>query len=146
MTDEITVGLDEGLALYLQEHGHGTYAPDAAGGSIFVGKLPQTPNECVAIFPTGGFVASIKDGWDLPTIQVRVRGAPNAFRATEQRAQAIYNRLQGLKQHRLANGILVIRCQGMQSAPNYIAPDEADRPEFSINYQLEVRNLSVHRV
>lgn len=147
MTDEVVdVGLDEGLAAYLETHGHGTYTPTASGGSIFVGKLPQTPDSCIAIFPTGGFVASIKDGYDLPTIQVRIRGAANDYIETRDRAQAVYNRLQGLKQYRLSNGILIVRCQGVQSGPNYIAPDEKDRPEFSINYMLEIRNLSVHRV
>ncbi len=146
MSEEITEGVDEGLARYLETHGFGTYQPTGAGGTIFVGKLPQQPDVCLAIFPTGGFVASIKDGYDFPTIQVRVRGAPHDYRATEARAQAAYNQLQGLKQHKLSNGILIVRMQGMQSAPNYIAPDERERPEFSINYMLEVRNLSVHRV
>lgn len=134
-----------GIAQYLDAQGVGDYEPDSAGGSIYVQKLPQTPDEAIGIFASGGFEASGVWGYDNPTVNVQVRGAPHDPVGALAKARAVYSALHGFHMATLPDGTFVINCRGIQSGPVSLGPDENDRFRFSLNFQLEVRNVTEHR-
>ena len=126
------------IADYLAANGLGT-----VGTNVFALQLPSAPDTCLAVYPTGGGRADSKLGYDNPTIQVRTRSS-NPLTAFENAAQA-YNLLHGLRRVTLSGGSYLVHCTGIQSAPVYIGRDERKRDEYTLNYQLVVRNQSTHR-
>lgn len=133
------------LALYLDQISLGEYEPTSAGGTIFLEELPQSPDAAIALFSTGGPQASGKHGYDSPVVNVHVRGAANDVIGALAKATAIYDALHGLHSMALPGGIRVINCLGLQSGPITIGRDQNDRPRYSLNFQLEVRNVSANR-
>lgn len=140
MTEPIT-----GIAQYLDAQGVGEYEPASPGGSIFIQKLPQTPDVAIGIFATGGYLASGKWGYDLPTVNIQVRGAAHDPVGALAKARAVYAALHGFHMAALPDGTFVINCRGIQSGPVSLGPDDEDRFRFSLNFQLEVRNVTEHR-
>lgn len=133
------------LALYLDAQALGVYEPDEAGGTIFVEKMPQTPDEAIALFATGGLQASGKHGYDSPTVNVQVRGPENDPLAALAKAEAVYGALQGLHRATLPGGTRVINCRGLQSYPVSLGRDDNERQGYSINFEFEVRNITANR-
>jgi hypothetical protein len=137
--------LTEGLARYLDAQGLGVYSPDEAGGSIFLEKTPQTPDQALGIFVSGGPGASGALGWDTPTVQVIVRGGRHDPRSAINFANAVYGALQGLNTTTLPGGVYVLNCVGVQSGPVRIGFDDEERLRLSLNFQLEIQNATQHR-
>lgn len=134
-----------GIARYLDAEDIGSYEPASADGSIFIQKLPQTPDEAIAIFSSGGFEASGKWGYDAPTVNIQVRGEPHDPIGALAKAREVYGALQGLHAVTLPDGTRVINCRGIQSGPVSLGQDDEDRFRFSLNFQLEVRNVTQNR-
>jgi hypothetical protein len=135
----------DGLARYLDSEGVLDY--DAAGvtGNTFIEVVPQTPNRCVSLSIYGGEVPDSKLGYDSVAMQVRTRGT-NDPRVSRSFNQAIYDKLHGLGQIELPDGTYVILCVANQSAPQYIGVDSNGRHEHTLNYMIEVRSVTAHRV
>lgn len=133
------------IALYLDAAGVGVFDPDGADGSIYVEKLPQTPHAAIAIFSTGGYQADGRHGYDRPTFQVRARGERHDVAGARALAESAYAALQGLHSVALPGGTWLVNCRGIQSGPVNIGNDGNDCPEFVINFEAEVRNLTQHR-
>lgn len=134
------------LAEYLEEQGLVTFSADAVGGDTFIEKLPQEPDECVAIYSTGGFQESGMHGYDSPALQLIVRGTKDPRVALE-RARDLYSALHGLNALELTSGgTYVVGCWAQQSGPVRLGPDDNGRFEYSINLLLHVRSLTEHRV
>lgn len=133
------------LATYLDDQGLVTFSATAAGGDCFVEKLPQSPDEAVAIMSTGGWREDGKLGYDSPTLQLVVRGTKDP-QAGFERAVALYDALHGLHAVELVDGgTYVVGCWAQQSAPIRLGPDDNGRYEYSINLLLHVRSLTMHR-
>ncbi|HEC65816.1 MAG TPA: hypothetical protein ENI23_11000 [bacterium] len=47
------------------------------GVKIFVGREPETPDECITVYDTGGFPPSPKYLRDNPSVQIKVRTLPD---------------------------------------------------------------------
>lgn len=60
------------IALYLEEQGVGTFASEL-GWSINVSREPNSPDDAITIYDTGGNEADPENEIYEPTIQVRVR-------------------------------------------------------------------------
>jgi hypothetical protein len=130
------------IARYLSDQGIGTFNEAGPGGDIFVPLLPDTPEQAVAVRPTGGYQADGKDPYDKPTVQVYVRGTTDA-RTGASKAQAIYDLLHGFHaMHFVSNGIFIVNCVGIQSGPAHVGRDENGRHEFSMNFELYILNES----
>lgn len=127
------------IAQYLAANGIGTLDTN-----IFYESLPSAPNAAVAVFSTGGFESSVVHGYDDPTIQIRVRDTSPT--GAYNRIGAIYSLLQGLNHTNLiTGGIRVIQAQAIQSHPENIGKDEQGRIEYTMNYRLEIRNITANR-
>lgn len=133
------------IAQYLALAGLGTYAPTGDGGTIFIEKMPQSPNAAIALFATGGLQASGMHGYDLPVVNIQVRGAPNNPLAALAKAEAIYGALQGLHAMALPGGTRVINCRASQSYPISLGRDGTERQGYSLNFEWEVRNVTANR-
>lgn len=136
--------LDE-IAQYLHYQGIVTFDPDGVTGDCFISTLPSSPDECVAVYPSGGSQADGKLGYDTPSVQLIVRGTMDP-RPALNRAQQIYDTLHGFSHGTfLQNGIWVLNCVGTQSGPAHIGRDQNGRNEYSLNFDLEIRNQSGNR-
>lgn len=141
----MTATLIHGIALLLDEQGVGVFEPDDDDGTLFLEKLPQSPDAAIGIFSTGGYEASGTHGYDRPVTQVRIRGEKHGVTGALAKARAVYAALQGLHSTTLPDGTYVVSCKGLQSGPVSIGFDDNDRPEYTINFVWETRDVTTHR-
>lgn len=130
----------------IAKHLHGlsivTFDESGVGGDCFVCTTPASPDSVVGIFPTGGDQADGKLGYDNPSVQFIIRGTKDP-RSAYARAMSIYNALHGFHSASfIAGGIYVVKCVGAQSAPVFMGTDGNGRHEFSINFELVIRNTN----
>lgn len=134
------------IAQHLAGRGLVDYRPDQEGGDCFIDRLPQDPAEVVAIYTAPGAPADSALAYDLPAFQVIVRGPGPDPRVPHGRAQAIYDELHGLGDHRLDDDtwVVLIRAAG---PPERLGPDTNERHRYAIQFDAEIgTNTSVHRV
>jgi|TARA_Y100000590_G_scaffold346037_1_gene396092 hypothetical protein len=107
------------------------------GTNLFLGRLPDTPDTCVAIFETAGLAGvdagggSTLPAYTRPRAQALVRAAAYADAASL--AEDIYKQVQKIDNESLS-GVRYLRAEGMQS-PFYLERDGQERAVFSCNYQ-----------
>jgi len=142
--------ISRALAKYLTDAGLVTYTT-AAGGDCFPERLPDTPDAAVMILSTGGnpTPAAATWGYNEPTVQIMVRGAPNDAATPQARAVALYGALQGLRYVLLDEDgddeVSLIVCESMQTAPANIGTDHRNRYRYTLNFALHVRALTTNR-
>ena len=130
---------------YLADKGIVSYSETGGTNNIFMGRLPAEPSFAIAVNPSGGYNASIKHDYDLPTIQILVRGTVDP-RTGYEKAMAIYDALHGFGSGAfVAGGYWVVKCEGIQSEPIYIGQDENGRHMYTLNFALEIKRPSTHR-
>lgn len=117
----------------------------ATSGSIFVNKLPETPNNCIALIgATGTVVGQQRDvpELQLPRFQVVVRN--DDYNDASDAAQAVRNVLHGMIGKVLPHGVntatdpyvRVMRCH-VEYEGGPLGEDGQGRSEFSTNYLAE---------
>ena len=103
--------------------------------AIYISREPVDANETsLTVFDTGGATPNPKWLLDYPTIQVRIRGATNGYKAAWEKAKDVKDAL-------LANTPQTINGDkwdfiNIAGDINHIGYDEADRPIFTINFRL----------
>lgn len=137
--------ITEEFAQLLHNLGIGVYDPTGPTGDIFLTSAPDTPNSAIAIARYGGQEADSLLGWDSPSVQVRIRGDNVDPRIAENRAQQVYDALQGLASRHLPFGTWLLLCVGTNSGPAYMGRDLKGRYEFVCNFRIEIRNASAQR-
>ena len=130
------------IGSYLQAQGLGTLNLTTAAGTIYLENLPPEPDAVVMIRSTGGTESDVRLAYDNVTAQILVRGGADALAATQELAQGIYDALHGFIGQFVGGGLWIIACIGVSGGPAYIGADENDRPEYSLNFRLMVRNES----
>lgn len=108
------------------------------GGNVFLNKELDTPRNCVTIFDTYNMAPDLalkNQGYERPTIQIRVRGAKQ--RTAWTLIEGIKNSLHG-REHETWNGTLytVIYCS---SGPALLDWDENGNVRFIVNFNLQRR-------
>lgn len=137
--------ITEEFAQLLHNLGIGVYDTTSSTGDIFLTSAPDTPDSAIAIARYGGSEADSLLGWDSPSVQVRIRGDNVDPRIAENRAQRVYDALQGLASRYLPNGTWLLLCVGTNSGPAYMGRDLKGRFEFVCNFRIEIRNASAQR-
>lgn len=124
--------LMERIAEHIDDIGLGKYDRDGTTGTIFVEALPNTPDNCIAIYNRYGQFTV--DGTRLMEIQllVRDRVRMNAHIIGCKLVKAFYH-----KDMLKLGEYTVIECE-CESSPIFIGSDGQDRYEFSINLKMEV--------
>lgn len=136
----------DGLARHLQAQSLVAYDPDVPGGDCFFEHMPPDPDECVVLTLYGGPEPDSLSGYSEPRLQVRTRSSRDDRRTSRDRAEAIFNELEGLGEIDLPGGIHLMLCFALQAIPASLGVDENGRHEHSCNYQLSIRQLTKHRV
>ena len=115
------------ISTMLQSDGVGTIATD-----LFVGREPDSPDECITIYDTQGEGANPKFLLDLPTIQVRVRS--NTYLGAYDKIQSIKDKLLG----RPTEVINSTRYVGIwaQTEIAFLQKDESERQLAVINFLI----------
>ncbi len=126
------------LATYLDTQ----LASLSLGTNLFVGRLPDSPDTCVALYEYGGITPTSTFGTntaslDNPRVQVTVRDA--AYANAESLIRSIWTQLEAVANETLS-GTFYQRVTAVQS-PFPLERDTADRILFVQNFQV-VRNYA----
>lgn len=124
--------------------GLGTYS-DTPPSTIFVKKLPDQPDTAIAIARYGGGESDAKLGYDGISLQFKVRGPADDYRPAEALAQQVYDRLHGLRNRTLAGGTWLVLIVGVQGGPVDLGEDEHGRPEYVVNFRVELARVTANR-
>lgn len=97
--------------------------------SLFVGKEPQSPANCVTIYDTGGFVPEL---YDKPTIMIRVRNTDYADGYS-----LMHEIRDGLHEltEQIQGGTRYIAIWSMGDV-QYLRHDENNRSIFTANFRI----------
>lgn len=98
-------------------------------------QMPDTPDACVCIYDSGGYVGQENVEYWKPTFQVKVRGAKGDSRTAYLLAQAIRDRLHAAH-NETVNGARYIGIW-METDVLTIGPDQNARPQFTINFRAD---------
>lgn len=132
-----------GIAKKLETLGHGTYTPTATTGTIFLLKMPQTPDAAIGVYPGPTGESSAADAYDEVAFQLRFRAGAADPRTALATAQAVYDDLHGIGATTITDGTTtwtVIDIIATQTAPVPIGQDDANRWEFTLNFRAELIN------
>lgn len=133
------------VAKFLHANALGIYSETLTTSNIFIAKIPSTPNSCICIYPTGGSPPDFKLGYDIKSFQIIVRGTKNPKTGSDV-AEQIYSLLHGFGAGQLTEGgTWVVSCKSMQGGPAHIGIDANGRHEYSMNFEIEVRNKNSYR-
>ena len=128
------------IAAYMEADSSGeslvglTFATD-----LFVGKEPNSPDNCVTIFDTPGYPPQLTflkgERYEYPSIQIRVRN--RGYVAGFAMAESIKELLHGYGQVTI-NGTFysLIQCTG---GPTLLDWDEKERARFILNFNVQRR-------
>jgi hypothetical protein len=120
------------IADYLESQSIGTVGTD-----IFIDAMPDSPNDMVVVYNTGGFEPDIDVAIEHPTFQITTRSESSA--TAYAKAEAI-KALLHLKYN------VTLEVDGiyyyfilMMNGINNLGRDEKNRIEYSINFRCKVR-------
>jgi hypothetical protein len=105
--------------------------------NLFVGKEPDSPDDCVTIFDTGEFPPQLTlakgENYYYPTVQIRVRN--NAYINGYNLISDIRDVLHALN-HETWNSTVyeLIECA---SGPEFLDWDENNRARFVVNFNIQ---------
>jgi len=99
--------------------------------NVYIGNLPSTPDDAVAIYNTGGYPRDLSGTYvEEPTFMIKVRSA--SYSTGEATCNTIMDLLHG------NNTIKVLMIED-QSGILDLGRDENNRPEWSINFRCYYR-------
>jgi len=101
---------------------------------LFVAKMPETPDECVCIYDSGGGSPEVNYEYDFPSVQVRVRGNRFAYQTGWALAKDVRDVLHG-KTNEIINSTRYIQIVSSGDII-FVTWDEMERPIFSINFEI----------
>lgn len=117
----------EAISKYLEEKDVGTVGVD-----IFLGLIPDQPDNCVALFEYAGSPPDLHWNGEYPGLQVRVRNT--SYSAGRARIGKIMDLLHGLYEKELSGTrYLLIKARG---SPEVLKRDANNRIEFFINFEI----------
>tara|TARA_R100001460_G_C3512970_1_gene171677 strand:- start:261 stop:677 length:417 start_codon:yes stop_codon:yes gene_type:complete len=112
-------------------------------GNVFISTLPSSPDTVVMVSEYGGIVDDKNPFSDI-NVQTRVRGTKDP-RVGYNIAKEIFDELQGLTNTTLiSSGSHVIKVNALNT-PIDIGRDDNGRHEWTVNFQIEVRDVGTNR-
>lgn len=132
-----------GLARHLHDRGLLVYDPHGVTGDCFIETMPPAPDAAVCLSLYGAGRTDARNGWDVRSLQVRVRGTTDP-RVSRRRCEALYGALHGLTGVRLPGGIWLVLAAAV-AAPASMGVDENGRHEHVVNVRLDIEAPTLHR-
>lgn len=107
-----------------------TFATD-----LFISEMPDSPDECVCVYDTGGEAAWPDYTYEKPTVQVRVRGEKGQYRSAHLLAQGIRDTLNGTAND-TRNGARYIGIWDVSDVL-FVGYDDNRRPLLTLNFRIQ---------
>lgn len=120
------------IASYLEDNSIGTVGTD-----IFIDALPDTQDDMIAVYNTGGFDADIDIPVSNPTCEILVRSMSAA--TAQSTAESIKGLLHQKMNSTLVTGGYYFYYVFIMGDINLIGRDEKQRVEYSINFRTKIR-------
>jgi Bacteriophage minor capsid protein len=113
------------------------FADTTVDWTIYIGKMMDKPNKAVSIIDAGGFSPNPKWLLDYPSIQVKVRGAPNGYSEARLKAIRIKDELLGI----ISLDVNGNRWASVTMAGDIVmlGYDQSERPMFTLNFNLIIQ-------
>ena len=133
----------DGLARHLDDLNLLTYDPTGTTGTTGDTFIETLPPEAVGLWLYGAGERDSRNGYDVRSLQVRVRGTADP-RVSRRRAEALYGALYGLAGLELPDGTWLVLAVAQQT-PAPLGTDASGRHEHTVNFRLDVANPTPHR-
>jgi len=115
------------IGTYLQTQGIG-----ALGADIFLGLMPDQPDNCIALFEYAGGPPDLHWAGEYPGLQVRVRN--KGYAAARTKIGEVMDKLHGLHEQTLyGTRYLLIKARG---SPEVLKRDNNNRVELFVNFEI----------
>ena len=112
---------------YLQAQGIGTL-----GTNIFLGLMPDQPDNCVALFEYAGSPPDLHWEGEYPGLQVRVRN--KGYAAAREKIEEVVTELHGA--HELTLNGTRYRVIKVRGSPEVLKRDANNRVELFVNFEI----------
>lgn len=123
--------------------GYARYTSAKVAWAITIGKMLDDPVRQITIVQTGGLASNPRWLLDYPSIQVRVRGGPNDYQITREKAEILFNLLVGQESYTAPNGDRIDHINAIGSVA-WMGWDVKERPEFVFNLRLIAEPLAAN--
>lgn len=130
------IELLEAIALRLHEAGIGRFDPEGVDGNIFIGYMPKSPTEAIAIYPSEGLTDDLWNDTLRPAVQIMTRGNGDV-RVALKMADNVYNELQGMHNENLGD-VYVVSCVANTYSPVQLGQDNQGRFECAYTFRMEI--------
>jgi hypothetical protein len=119
----------------------GVFGDASAEWPIWIGRMPEAPDNAIYIADTGGVSSEAKWLLDYPTITIIIRAQD--YQAGYEKTKEIKDVLHSLPSQDL-NGDRWVSCLIIGDI-NYVGMSDRDRPSFTLNFRLiiEPANVSI---
>jgi len=115
------------IGTYLATKSIGTVGTD-----IFLGLMPDQPDNCVTLFEYAGSPPDLHWAGEYPGLQVRVRN--KSYAAARSKIGEVIEKLHGLHEQTLSGTrYLLIRARG---SPEVLKRDASNRVELFVNFEI----------
>lgn len=115
------------IGTYLATKSIGTVGTD-----IFLGLMPDQPDNCIALFEYAGSPPDLHWNGEYPGLQVRVRGT--SYEAARTKIGEAMTALHGLHEQTLSGArYLLIKARG---SPEVLKRDNNNRVELFVNFEI----------
>lgn len=113
----------------------------SVSSDIFLGDLPDTPDDCLALYQSGGqdavhsLGAGVDETHETPTFQVRIRNTSYATANTK--AESVKDILDGLVNQTINSNVYISIY--MQGDINSLGRDDRNRINLTVNFIAKVK-------
>ena len=115
------------IGAYLATQNVGTVGTD-----IFLGLMPDQPDNCIALFEYSGSPPDLHWNGEYPGLQVRVRN--KSYAAARTKIGEVMEKLHGLHEQTLSGTrYLLIKARG---SPEILKRDNNNRVELFVNFEI----------
>jgi hypothetical protein len=115
------------IGTYLATKSIGTVGTD-----IFLGLMPDLPDNCIALFEYAGSPPDLHWNGEYPGLQVRVRN--KSYAAARTKIGEVMEKLHGLHEQTLSGTrYLLIKARG---SPEILKRDASNRVELVLNFEI----------
>lgn len=124
------------IANYIQDQGKQIGGVDLSlSSNLFKSELPDSPDNCVALFDTGGLEPDMELPTGDPTFQILVRAA--SYEAAHNCIQELRNLLH--QKRNVTIGGTYYYFIYLMGEPGSLGRDAKNRDEFSVNFHCRIK-------
>lgn len=129
------IDLLTGVAGVLDKASLGVFDERGTKGNIFLGFLPNKPDNAIGIIPAPSMNDDIWNDTQRPNIQVLVRN--NRVDLALDLSSKVYNELTSLECTHIGEETYVISCVALSTCPTELDRDDKDRCQCIYTFKLE---------